>query len=41
MPFGQWITSGSQTPPWYTDREVGRIIDYLEQSGQLDNTIVL
>jgi len=25
----------------YTDAQVGRIIDYLEQSGQLDNTIVL
>jgi len=25
----------------YTDHQVGRIIDYLEQSGQLDNTIVL
>ena len=25
----------------YTDVQVGRIIDYLEQSGQLDNTVVL
>lgn len=25
----------------YTDVQVGRLIDYLEQSGQLDNTIVL
>jgi arylsulfatase len=25
----------------YTDHHVGRIIDYLEQTGQLDNTIVL
>lgn len=25
----------------YTDSQVGRIIDYLEESGQLDNTIVL
>ncbi|MBQ0822130.1 arylsulfatase [Microvirga sp. HBU67558] len=25
----------------YTDAQVGRIIDYLEQSGQLDNTLVL
>jgi arylsulfatase len=25
----------------YTDHEVGRIVDYLEASGQLDNTIVL
>ena len=25
----------------YTDAQVGRIIDYLEQTGQLDNTIVL
>jgi len=25
----------------YTDAQVGRIIDYLEQSGQLDNTIVI
>ncbi len=25
----------------YTDAQVGRIIDYLEKSGQLDNTIVL
>ena len=25
----------------YTDAQVGRIIDYLEQSGQLDNTMVL
>jgi arylsulfatase len=25
----------------YTDAQVGRIIDYLEQSGQLENTIVL
>ena len=24
----------------YTDAQVGRIIDYLEQTGQLDNTIV-
>ena len=24
----------------YTDHQVGRIVDYLEQSGQLDNTIV-
>jgi arylsulfatase A-like enzyme len=24
----------------YTDVQVGRIIDYLEHSGQLDNTIV-
>jgi arylsulfatase A-like enzyme len=24
----------------YTDVQIGRIIDYLEQSGQLDNTIV-
>lgn len=25
----------------YTDAQVGRLIDYLEQSGQLDNTLVL
>ena len=25
----------------YTDAQVGRIIDYLQQSGQLDNTVVL
>ena len=25
----------------YTDVQIGRIIDYLEQSGQLENTIVL
>ena len=25
----------------YTDAQVGRIIDYLEESGQLDNTIVI
>ena len=25
----------------YTDHQVGRVIDYLEESGQLDNTIVL
>jgi len=25
----------------YTDAQVGRIIDYLEQSGQLENTVVL
>jgi len=25
----------------YTDQEIGRLIDYLEESGQLDNTIVL
>lgn len=25
----------------YTDVQIGRIVDYLEQSGQLDNTIVL
>jgi len=25
----------------YTDAQVGRIIDYLEQSGQLDNTVIL
>ncbi len=25
----------------YTDTQVGRIIDYLEESGQLDNTVVL
>jgi arylsulfatase len=25
----------------YTDEQVGRLVDYLEQSGQLDNTIVL
>jgi phosphoglycerol transferase MdoB-like AlkP superfamily enzyme len=25
----------------YTDAQVGRIIDYLEESGQLDNTVVL
>ena len=24
----------------YTDHQVGRIVDYLEESGQLDNTIV-
>jgi arylsulfatase A-like enzyme len=24
----------------YTDAQVGRIVDYLEESGQLDNTIV-
>lgn len=24
----------------YTDAQVGRVIDYLEQSGQLDNTVV-
>jgi arylsulfatase A-like enzyme len=24
----------------YTDAQVGRIIDYLEESGQLENTIV-
>ena len=25
----------------YTDHEIGRLIDYLEQSGQLDNTIIV
>ncbi len=25
----------------YTDHQVGRIVDYLEQSGQLDNTLIL
>ncbi len=25
----------------YTDAQIGRIIDYLEQSGQLDNTVVI
>ena len=25
----------------YTDAQVGRIVDYLEQSGQLDNTLIL
>ena len=25
----------------YTDHEIGRLIDYLEESGQLDNTIVV
>ena len=25
----------------YTDAQVGRIVDYLEESGQLDNTIDL
>jgi arylsulfatase A-like enzyme len=25
----------------YTDAQIGRIIDYLEQSGQLDNTLIL
>ncbi|MCK7492038.1 MAG: sulfatase-like hydrolase/transferase [Comamonadaceae bacterium] len=25
----------------YTDAQVGRIIDYLESTGQLDNTVVL
>ena len=25
----------------YTDAQVGRIIDYLEESGQLDNTLIL
>ena len=25
----------------YTDAQVGRIIDYLEQSGQIDNTVVI
>ena len=25
----------------YTDHQVGRIVDYLEKSGQLDNTIVI
>src|SRR6478736_10268453 len=25
----------------YTDAQVGRIIDYLEESGQLDNTLVI
>ena len=25
----------------YTDAQVGRIIDYLEETGQLDNTIVM
>jgi len=25
----------------YTDTQIGRIIDYLEQSGQLDNTIII
>ena len=24
----------------YTDHQVGRIVDYLEESGQLDNTII-
>jgi arylsulfatase len=24
----------------YTDREIGRLIDYLEQTGQLDNTLI-
>ena len=25
----------------YTDHEIGRLIDYLEESGQLDNTIIV
>ena len=25
----------------YTDHQVGRIVDYLEESGQLDNTLIL
>jgi arylsulfatase A-like enzyme len=25
----------------YTDAQVGRIIDYLDESGQLDNTLVI
>ena len=25
----------------YTDHELGRLLDYLEESGQLDNTIIL
>jgi arylsulfatase A-like enzyme len=25
----------------YTDAQVGRIVDYLEESGQLDNTLIL
>ena len=25
----------------YTDAQVGRIIDYLEKSGQLDNTLII
>src|SRR5215203_4095338 len=25
----------------YTDHQVGRIVDYLEESGQLDNTMIL
>lgn len=25
----------------YTDREIGRILDYLEESGQLENTIII
>ena len=25
----------------YTDHELGRLIDYLEESGQLDNTIIV
>ena len=24
----------------YTDAQIGRIIDYLEQSGQLENTVI-
>ena len=24
----------------YTDAQVGRIVDYLEETGQLDNTII-
>ncbi len=25
----------------YTDAQVGRIVDYLEESGQLDNTLII
>lgn len=25
----------------YTDAQIGRILDYLEESGQLDNTIIV
>ena len=25
----------------YTDVQIGRIVDYLEQTGQLDNTLII
>jgi arylsulfatase A-like enzyme len=44
------FSEGDSVRPWaevyagfseYTDHQVGRIVDYLEESGQLDNTLIL